>query len=74
MIGLGRIEIKQGPSGNQKGTWYFRIIGRNGRVICISEGYTSEAKARHGIKVAFASFIGYFCRFTRSDLRPSGRR
>lgn len=45
---MGKFEIYKGGKGKKE--WYFRLKARNGKVIAVSEGYTTEAACRNGIR------------------------
>jgi uncharacterized protein YegP (UPF0339 family) len=34
------------------GLWYWHLVGANGEIQCVSEGYSSRSNARRGAKAA----------------------
>jgi len=42
-----RFELFKSEDNSQ---WYFRLIAKNGRIICQSEGYTRKSNALNGIR------------------------
>lgn len=43
---MGKFELFE----DKLGEWRFNLVAGNGEVIAVSQGYTSEAGARNGIK------------------------
>ena len=43
---MGKFELWK----DKKGEWRFNLKARNGQVIAVSEGYSSKAAARAGIR------------------------
>jgi len=43
---MGKFELWK----DKKGEWRFNLLARNGQVIAVSEGYSSKAAAKGGIR------------------------